>query len=715
MIQLNNLSETSKKILYIQNMRALLRKESFFSDGTDQYLVPSEPNAGDEVKIRFRTAQANADCVYLCIGGERISMTLMKRTEMFDYYEALYRLGEQKVNYHFEITNKFECCYYDKLGTSNEPRMDYQFSLIPGFSTPDWAKGAVMYQIYTDRFYNGDKTNDVLTNEYVYIEGYTEKVEDWYKYPAAMGVREFYGGDLQGVLDKMDYLEKLGIQVIYFNPLFVSPSNHKYDIQDYDNIDPHIGKIVDDEGEALAVGEKSNTKAEKYISRVTKKVNLEASNELFAHLVEEAHKRGIRVIIDGVFNHCGSFNKWLDKEEIYQGREDYADGAYISKESPYHNFFTFFDESGEKWPHNGEYDGWWGFDTLPKLNYEGSRELEEYILGIGRKWVSPPYNADGWRLDVAADLGHSQEYNHEFWKKFRKAVKEANPEAIILAEHYGDPSSWLQGDQWDTVMNYDAFMDPVTWYLTGIEKHSDEKNESLLGNSTWFFDTMKYNMAKFHHQSLMVAMNELSNHDHSRFLTRTNGMTGRTSSMGPEMANQGVSKAVMKAAVVMQMTWPGAPTLYYGDEAGLCGWTDPDNRRTYPWGREDMDLLEFHRDIIQIHRRNPALIKGSFLPLHSEYQIIAYGRFYKDNKIVVVINNSREEKYVSINVYPIGVYYKSKVVRIMETYEEGYNVGRLETGLVNGELQLRMKPRSAAVFSCEGEVPVIYCASKEWA
>ena len=582
MIQLNNLSETSKKILYIQNMRALLRKESFFSDGTDQYLSPSEPNAGDEVKIRFRTAQANADCVYLCIGGERINMTLMKRTEMFDYYEAVYRLGEQAVQYYFEIINKFEYCYYSKLGTSNEPRMDYQFSLIPGFSTPDWAKGAVMYQIYTDRFYNGDKTNDVLTNEYVYIEGYTEKVEDWYKYPAAMGVREFYGGDLQGVLDKMDYLEKLGIQVIYFNPLFVSPSNHKYDIQDYDNIDPHIGKIVDDEGEVLPAGEKSNTKAQKYISRVTKKVNLDASNELFAHLVEEAHKRGIRVIIDGVFNHCGSFNKWLDREEIYQGREDYADGAYISKESPYHNFFTFFDDSEEKWPHNGEYDGWWGFDTLPKLNYEGSKELEEYILGIGRKWVSPPYNADGWRLDVAADLGHSQEYNHEFWKKFRKAVKEANPEAIILAEHYGDPSSWLQGDQWDTVMNYDAFMDPVTWFLTGIEKHSDEKNESLMGNSTWFFETMKYNMAKFHHQSLMVAMNELSNHDHSRFLTRTNGMTGRTSSMGPEMANHGVSKAVMKAAVVMQMTWPGAPTLYYGDEAGLCGWTDPDNRRTYP-------------------------------------------------------------------------------------------------------------------------------------
>ncbi len=370
------------------------------------------------------------------------------------------------------------------------------------------------------------------------MDDYTVKVDDWDKYPASMGVREFYGGDLQGVLDKMDYLEKLGIQVIYFNPLFVSPSNHKYDIQDYDNIDPHFGKIVDDEGEVLSPGETSNKQAGKYISRVTKKVNLDASNELFAKVVAEAHKRGIRVIIDGVFNHCGSFNKWLDREGIYQGREDYADGAYISKESPYHSFFSFFEEDAEKWPGNGSYDGWWGFDTLPKLNYEGSGELEEYILNIGRKWVSAPYNADGWRLDVAADLGHSQEYNHEFWRKFRKAVKTANPEAIILAEHYGDPASWLQGDQWDTVMNYDAFMEPITWFLTGMEKHSDEKNDSLLGNATWFFDTMRHNMAKFHPQSLMVAMNELSNHDHSRFLTRTNGRVGRTSSLGPEAANQ---------------------------------------------------------------------------------------------------------------------------------------------------------------------------------
>ena len=140
---------------------------------------------------------------------------------------------------------------------------------------------------------------------------------------------------------------------------------------------------------------------------------------LFAKLVSEAHKRGIRVILDGVFNHCGSFNKWLDKERIYEENSEYNYGAYVSENSPYHDYFSF---TGGNWPYNGDYDGWWGYDTLPKLNYEGSKALEDYILGIARKWVSAPYNADGWRLDVAADLGHSPEYNHRFFKRFREEV-----------------------------------------------------------------------------------------------------------------------------------------------------------------------------------------------------------------------------------------------------------------------------------------------------
>lgn len=175
-----------------------------------------------------------------------------------------------------------------------------------------------MYQIFTDRFYNGDKSNDVETNEY-YIGGYSRKVTDWYKYPDAMGVREFYGGDLKGVMEKLDYLQELGVEVLYFNPLFVSPSNHKYDIQDYDYIDPHYGVIVEDGGEVLPEGETQNRKATKYQKRVTDLRNLEASNQLFIELVEELHRRGMKIILDGVFNHCGSFNKWMDRERIYEG------------------------------------------------------------------------------------------------------------------------------------------------------------------------------------------------------------------------------------------------------------------------------------------------------------------------------------------------------------------------------------------------------------
>ena len=293
----------------------------------------------------------------------------------------------------------------------------------------------------------------------------------------------------------------------------------------------------------------------------------------------------MKIILDGVFNHCGSFNKWLDKERIYEQSEDYEKGAYVSADSPYRSFFRFNNE--HEWPYNEFYEGWWGHNTLPKLNYEQSPELKEYILNIGRKWVREPYNVDGWRLDVAADLGFTEEYNHKFWKEFRAAVKAERPDALILAEHYGDTSRWLGGDEWDTVMNYDAFMEPITWFLTGMEKQSDSRRDDLYGNAEAFKNSMIYNMAHMPGPSLQTAMNELSNHDHSRFLTRTNRRVGRMNTLGSDAASQGIDKGVMREAVVMQMTWVGAPTVYYGDEAGVCGFTDPDNRRTYPWGKED--------------------------------------------------------------------------------------------------------------------------------
>ena len=680
-----------------------MNKTALFCDGTEGYVYPPEPKESELVTFRFRTAKDDVDRVGLVTSADTYVMEKECTQGEFDYYTFETRLGEEPFRYCFEVQSGTEKYYYGRCGISREILEYYNFVVVPGFSTPDWAKGAVMYQIFTDRFYNGDKSNDVETNEYYYIGDYSQRVTNWDKYPANMGVREFYGGDLQGVMDKLDYLQDLGVEVVYFNPLFVSPSNHKYDIQDYDYIDPHYGKIVDDGGEVLPNGVTDNSQATKYKKRTTGLKNLEASNELFIKLVEELHRRGMKVILDGVFNHCGSFNKWMDRERIYEGEEDYEPGAYVSADSPYRSYFRFFKEGPENWPYNGNYDGWWGHDTLPKLNYEDSVKLENYILYIGRKWVSPPYNVDGWRLDVAADLGRSNEYNHEFWQKFRRAVKDANPNALILAEHYGDPSDWLKGDEWDTVMNYDAFMEPVTWFLTGMEKHSDEAREELLGNIDNFIGSMAHHMSNMLTPSLQVAMNELSNHDHSRFLTRTNHMVGRVEHLGPEAANEYVNKAVMREAVVMQMTWVGAPTVYYGDEAGVCGFTDPDNRRTYPWGHEDQELIAFHKEAIRIHKEHPALRTGSLKILGGEENVLSYARFKGNDRIVIVINNRSERTEVKVPVWEAEIPAKCRMKRLLYSYKDGYTTEYEEYLVEDGEVVANMGPHSALVLGMRNE------------
>lgn len=675
-----------------------MKEQALFCDGTERYVDPIEPGFDEKVTLRFRTAKDDDIQVKLVTAAGRYDMEKEETRGEFDFYKIVWRLGEDPFHYSFEICEGENVWYYNQCGLAKEIVSFYDFRIVPGFSTPDWAKGAVMYQIYTDRFYDGDPSNNVEDNEYYYIGGYSRKVTDWNKYPDAMGVREFYGGDLQGVIDKLDYFQELGVEVLYFNPLFVSPSNHKYDIQDYDYIDPHYGVIVEDGGEALPDGETDNSRATMYQKRTTSRKNLEASNQLFIKLVEELHRRGMKIILDGVFNHCGSFNKWMDRERIYEGQEGYEPGAYVDRESPFHNYFQFYNNEAEQWPYNGNYNGWWGHDTLPKLNYEGSTRLENYILSIGRKWVSPPYNADGWRLDVAADLGFSNKYNHQFWKKFRRAVKLANPNAIILAEHYGDPGEWLQGDEWDTIMNYDAFMEPITWFLTGMEKHSDEMRPELKGNVDHFTGTMLHFMSAMLTPSLLVSMNELSNHDHSRFLTRTNRVVGRVEKLGPEAADQFVNPAVMREAVAFQMTWIGAPTVYYGDEAGVCGFTDPDNRRTYPWGNEDQEMLSFHREMIRIHKEHQALRTGAVHILLGEEDILAYGRFTGEEQIVVILNNRDELSQITVPVWRAEVPMKGKMKRLIYTYQEGYTAEYEEYLVIDGELVVNMNAHSALVL-----------------
>lgn len=678
-----------------------LDRDALFTDGTENFRYPTEPKKGDSVYLRFRTAKDNVDAVFYIEDGTgtETAMVKMDSDDLFDYYEHSIVLKEEKVTYSFKVTRGDEVCYYNRLGATMDNQELFHFKAVAGFSTPDWAKGAVMYQIYVDRFCNGDPGNDVVDHEYFYIDQTVRHVDDWDKYPNSMDVGYFYGGDLQGVRDKLDYLQNLGVDVLYLNPIFVAPSNHKYDCQDYDHIDPHYGVIVEDGGEPVAPDARDNSKATKYMIRSTSKKNLEASDEFFAKLVKEIHRRGMKIILDGVFNHCGSFNKWLDGQGIYEMSGNYAPGAYESGDSPYRSFFKFYQDNA--WPYNASYDGWWGHATLPKLNYEDSPELYQYILDIARKWVSPPYNVDGWRLDVAADLGHSSEYNHKFWSDFRKAVKDANPNAIILAEHYGDPSSWLEGDQWDTVMNYDAFMEPVTWFLTGMEKHSDESNPSLYGDGVSFFRSMNYHMSRMMTGSVLVSMNELSNHDHSRFLTRTNRTVGRIATKGAEAASENIDYGVFREAVVIQMTWPGAPTIYYGDEAGLCGWTDPDNRRTYPWGHENLELIEFHKYMTGLRHRIRALRRGSLKQLLADRQLIAYGRFCGDSICAVAVNNSASDQEIHLPVWQLGLSDGETMTRQMLTYGDGYNVGRMEYTVKDGDVTLTMPGISAVVLTAD--------------
>lgn len=677
-----------------------------FSDESPDYRFPSEPDSGDTVRIRLRVAKGSAERVILLFESLTVGTVMEKEKsdDYFDYYTAGIICSETEVIYRFLI----ECpdgakIAYDKNGVRadehNIPDFNpaYAFRFMPGFHVPDWAKGAVQYQIFPDRFCNGDPTNDVVDNEYYYTVGHSKHIADWDAMPTDTDIRCFYGGDLQGILDKLDYLQDLGIEVLYLNPIFVSPSSHKYDCQDYEHIDPHFGVITDDMDHVMQAWEKHNGYAPKYIRRVTSMENLEKSDALFATLCQEMHRRGMRIILDGVFNHCGSFNKWMDHEGIYLGKAGFQPGAFQSIHSPYRSYFHFNDSGNGRSP---MYEGWWGYSTLPKLNYENSPELCEEIYKIAEKWLSPPYCIDGWRLDVAADLAHSAEFNHKFWQKFRNQVKAINPDALIIAEHYGDPTPWLNGSEWDTIMNYDAFMEPVTWFLTGMEKHSDSYRDDLYQNGSAFFGIMIDKMARFKYPSLMCAMNELSNHDHSRFLTRTNRMIGRISTLGSVAAGAGINKGIFREAVTIQMSWPGAPTVYYADEAGQVGWTDPDNRRTYPWGHEDQSLIDLHRDLIRLRRELSVLRNGSLKPLLAEYGRIAYARFNDDTRCVIAVNNTGGWTDFRLFVRDAGAKDGEVFVRRIQTTQEGHTAEAEELGTVSeGFLTFDLPPFSSVILS----------------
>ena len=641
------------------------------------FLSPCEPQAGDMAAFRFRTGRYQASKVILHLPDRAVEMMWDHYVNDFDFFVKSIRIPDERFEYYFEVHAENEVCYYGKLGVAFREEEVRPFEIIPGFTIPKWLRGAVMYQIFTDRFYSADSSNDIKNGEYEYDDRPVRKVDDWNELPSTFDVGNFHGGDIGGIIEKLGYLKELGIEVLYLNPVFLSPSNHKYDIEDYDHVDPHVG--------VMAFPEKGRTAVE----------NLEASDKLLINLIEKAHSMGMRVILDGVFNHCSHFSKWLDVREAYKDKNGNLTGAYANPKSKYKDYFVFEDEECY------EYECWWNNINLPKLNYEGSKELFDDIMRVAGKWVSAPYNADGWRLDVASDLGHSPEFNHMFWREFRKHVKAANPEAVIIAEHYDNASAWLDGSQWDTVMNYRAFMEPVSWYFTGMEKHSDHYRDDMFGNSEAFEAAMTGCGAEFTGQSLYCAMNQLDNHDHSRFITRTNHKVMRLNGENHDQAEADTDINVYKMAVVMQMTWPGAPCLYYGNETALPGFTDPDNRRAYPWGNENAEILDFYRRIISLRKKYDFLRYSSNRVIYAKNGILAYVRFTDKEQITAVFSMENVPLEAAMPMWMTGRNGKLEedfVTRIFLCCEDYINFEEREYKIERGVLKLFIPPRSAMLF-----------------
>lgn len=583
-----------------------LRGDGLYSDQTELYANPSEPEPGQSVNIKLRAYKDNlSTATVVTDSGKQIPMRVESsdKSGIFEYWAATLPPGNYR--YKFKVSNGSDTGWYNAVGFyDRETDNEYSFWMNSSFQTPDWAKDATYYQIFVDRFYNGNPKNDVKDGEYVFP--YPEdpsnphnvkvKAQKWDALPEQPPKnRDFFGGDIEGVRQKLPYLTSLGVNTIYFNPLFHSPSNHKYDTQDYRTIDPHF-----------------------------------ATNEEFKNFVKEAHSKGIKIVIDGVFNHTGSWHRWFDRPGKYD-----TVGAFESKNSEWSSFYNF-----NEWP--SKYISWWGFDTLPKLNY-GSQKLRGEIYNnpdsIAKHWIKN-YGIDGWRLDVPNEAGaNGGSDDHSIWKEYRKAVKSVKKDAVIIGELWKNGQPYLKGDEFDGVMNYEGFGDAVSTYINDGFTIETTKRGRI--TATQFDLWLRSVLAKNPMQANQVVMNLLDSHDTSRFMHRTEG-----------------DKWKMYEAAIFQMTFVGAPMIYYGDEIGMTGDKDPDCRRTFNWNYNKSDHLpNLYKKLGQIRKENSALRRGSFetLMLHDDNELYAFSRMDKKNKVLVVLNNSSGTKNVTVNVAKMGL------------------------------------------------------------
>lgn len=506
---------------------------------------------------------------------KRKNMNVVAETELFTYYEAEISIDKNRYRYYFELKdNNDDVFIYNERGFENN---SYEYKDLAAFQFPyiaeedlykeeKWLQEAVVYQIFPDRFFNG--------NELINPKG----VKEWGK--GKVDKHSMFGGDIRGIIEKVDYLKDLGVNLLYLTPIFKSSTNHKYNTQDYFDIDPQFGTI-----------------------------------EEAKELVKKCHDNGIRIVFDAVFNHSG--NDFFAFRDILENQENsrYKDWYFIDSwpvEVEKCNYYTFANRCS----------------NMPKLN-TNNREVREYLLSVAKYWIRE-VDIDGWRLDVC------DEVSHDFWRDFRKAVKSVKSDAIIIGEIMHEANSFLKGDQLDSIMNY-PFKNATIDYFGKGNISSREYLDILAANRMLYMDSITRQM-----------WNLIGSHDTKRILNECNNEVDR-----------------VKLAMVMQFTYIGVPYIYYGDEIGLKGGEDPDNRRCMIWEdkKQNKELLELCKKLISIRKENKLLIDGEFKEVCCDENIIAFIRDNNKEKVFVAFNNSLEEKKIKYN-FECGIdLINDKVVR----------------------------------------------------
>jgi len=544
---------------------------------------------------------------------------------------------------------------------------------------PQWAKTVVWYQIFPERFKDGDISNNPTVADIIGADPQTPPKSwqihpwesDWYKlldYEKNNGesemwkhiLRRRYGGDLQGIIDKLDYLQDLGITGIYLNPVFQSPSLHKYDGESYHHIDPNFGP--DPEGDRKLIATENPLDKSTWVWTT--------ADELALTLIREAHDRGIKIIFDGVFNHLGS-NSFA-----------FQDVLKNQQNSPYKDWFIIKSWDDPKIGSTFEYDGWFGVKSLPEFKEDSNGIVEgpkQYIFNATERWMNPKgngkeYGIDGWRLDVAFCIGHP------FWKQWRKHVRSINPEAYMTAEIVDTPDKvkpYMQGDEFDGEMNYNFAFASAEFFF----------NPDSMSISASKYDNKLKELRELYPQGVAyVSQNLFGSHDSNRigshivnsgienfrnwgayFNTSIALNNSKYSTRKPQVEDV----KLQKLFAIMQMTYVGAPMIYYGDEVGMWGGNDPGCRKPMVW--DDMNfeseifnadgsthepdkveinqsLFDHYKKLIHIRNENPALQLGTYKALltDDEKGILIFERTYKNQKLIVVINNSNNEQIIEI-------------------------------------------------------------------